>query len=88
MKNFNNLMNDMKVRKNLAHLTKSVMARRCCKFETVTYFEKANVGKNQRMCVLVESCWCFLSEGGCLQTIQNFIFKCSDSTLRSTKSES
>lgn len=52
MRNFESLMNDMEVRRNLVNLKnceESVMVRRCCKFETVTYFKVGSVGKNQRM---------------------------------------
>lgn len=47
--------------------------------------EVGNVGKDQRVWVVGGSYWDFLGEGGCIQTIQNLIFKCSESTA--TKSE-
>lgn len=58
MRNFDSLMNDMEVRRNWVHLKnceESVMTRRCCKFETVIYFKVGSVGKNQRICMVVES---------------------------------
>lgn len=80
MRYFNSLMNDVEGRKNLVRLKnpeESFMARRC-KFGILTCFKVGSVDKNQRTCLVVKSSSHFLSEGGCIQTIQNLIFKCSD----------
>lgn len=59
MRNFKSVMNDVEVRKNLVHFKnpeESVMARRCCKFETLTCFKVGSVDKNQRIRMVMESC--------------------------------
>lgn len=64
------------------------MARRYFKFETLAHFKVGSVGKTQRMCMLVEGHYYFLSEGRCIQKLNSkFNFEIPGLYSRSTKSE-